>query len=102
MFEGVNCTTWLMSPSLVSPFHERGGVVRSPCVNENLHHAATHHALFARRFRRQTELVQTRFAGAQRLARLRPDFRFDTAAADRACRRAALEKEHLRSAPLRS
>ncbi len=31
---------------------KRNSVLRFPCVNENLHHAAAHHSLFARFFGR--------------------------------------------------
>src|ERR1043165_999451 len=76
-------------------------LLMAPNVYKNLHRPAADHALFARFFRRQLEMVKGGCAAAHRLARFGPDLCFDAAAADRSGDFARFEEEHFRAATLR-
>ena len=71
-----------------------------PHVDKNIHRAAANHPFFAGFIRRERKSMKSGFAITHRFARLGPDFGFDTAAADGACRLAVGKEKHLRAAAL--
>jgi hypothetical protein len=70
--------------------------------NKDFHRPPANHSLFAGFPSRQRKMMKRGFAGTHRLARFRPNFRFNATAAHRSHGGAVLKKQHLRPALLRS
>src|SRR5260370_3980201 len=72
-----------------------------PHMDEDIHLPAADHAFFAGLVGGQRKMMEAWHALAQGVARFRPDFGFDAAAADSARALSIFKEQHFGSAPLR-